>query len=78
MYGTKIIVRDIPTLESRPGRRKQPEAYRTEAASQGFSLPVTPEMQEAAFPNPLLNGIFVQLGMTTDVWLVMRTVASGI
>lgn len=77
MYGTKIIVRNIPALEPRLGRRKQLETYQTKDVSQGFSLLVAPEMKEAAFSNPLLNGVFVQLGMTTDAWLVMRTMASG-
>ena len=77
MYGTKIIVRDIPATEPRTGNKRYLEAYRAKAASQDFSLPIATEVQETVVPNPLLSGVFVQLGITTDAWLVMRTMASG-
>ena len=77
MYGTKIIVRDIPATEPHTGSKRHLEAHRAKAASQDFSLPIAPEVRETAVPNPLLNSVFVQLGITTDAWLVMRTMASG-
>lgn len=76
MYGTKIIVRDIPALEPRTGRKKHLKANQTRAANQDFSLSAVPEVQETTVSNPLLNGVFMQFGITTDTWLFMRTMAS--
>lgn len=77
MYGTKIIVRNIPSLEPRTAHKKHLEAHQTKVASQNFSLSAAQEVQEIAVPNPLLNSFFVQLGITTDDWLFMRAMARG-
>lgn len=78
MRSTKIVVRNIPTLEPRTGHKKNLGAHQAKTASQRFLLSATPETREITTPNPLLSGVFVQLGITTDAWLVVRTMTGGI
>lgn len=75
MSELKIAVKNIPDLGANPRRSQQPIVVKNNPVTGSFAQ-IMDEMaageQVVAAPNPQANGVFAQLGISTDAWLLIR------